>query len=324
MQPTQRLSGVFSPVITPFAKDLVPDARNLARHCHWLSRQDVGLALFGTNSEGNSMSVGEKMRLLDALIDADVPAARMMPGTGCCALTDTVELTAHAVRHGAGGVLMLPPFYYKGVSDDGLYASYSEVIERVGDRRLRIYLYHIPQVSQVPIGLGLIERLLDAYPEVIAGVKDSSGEWSNTHAMLERFQPRGFDVFCGSESFLLATLRGGGAGCITATGNVNPFPIARLHRTWQQSDAEAQQQALDEVRSVFQRFPMIPALKAAVAHFSGDDGYANVRPPLVPLTAAQRGQLIAELDAIGFSMPGLAGETPAEPSVEATRRRTAA
>ncbi len=305
MKSSPGLRGVFSPVITPFAADLSPDASRLARHCRWLISQDVGLAVFGTNSEANSMSVPEKMTLLDALVESGVPGDRMMPGTGCCALTDTVELTRHAVRHGAGGVLMLPPFYYKGVSDDGLFASYAEVIERVADDRLRIYLYHIPQVSQVPISLSLIERLLKAYPGVIAGVKDSSGDWANTKAMLERFQPQSFDVFAGSESFLLANMRGGGAGCITATGNVNPGAISQLYRTWQQPDADAQQKALDTVRNTFQKFPMIPALKAAVAHFAGDAGYATVRPPLVKLNPQQNSELLAALQALDFSMQGL-------------------
>lgn len=305
MNTATRLRGVFSPVITPFAADLSPDAAKLVRHCKWLVSQDVGLAAFGTNSEANSMSVPEKMKLLDALVEADIPGNRMMPGTGCCALSDSVELTRHAVRHGAGGVLMLPPFYYKGVSDDGLFASYAEVIERVADDRLRIYLYHIPQVSQVPITLSLIERLLKAYPGTIAGIKDSSGDWDNIKAMLERFQPQGFDVFAGSESFLLATLRGGGAGCITATGNVTPGAISALYRTWQQADADAQQKALDTVRSTFAKFPMIPALKAAVAHFSGEAGYAAVRPPLVKLNQQQTGELLAALQALDFAMPGL-------------------
>ena len=234
-----------------------------------------------------------------------MPGARMMPGTGCCALTDSVELTRAAVTRGAGGVLMLPPFYYKGVSDDGLFASYSEVIQRVADDRLRIYLYHIPQVSNVPISLDLIERLLKAYPGTIAGIKDSSGNWDNTKAMLERFQPQGFDVFAGSESFLLANMRGGGAGCITATGNVNPGPIVQLFKTWQQADADDQQKALDAVRNTFAKFPMIPALKAAVAHWAEDEGFATVRPPLVKLTAQQNGELLAALKALNFSMPGL-------------------
>ena len=150
VNPTQSLRGVLSPVVTPFTSDLRPDAARLARHCRWLLASDVGLAVFGTNSEGNSLTVAEKLALLDALVEAGIPAARMMPGTGTCALPDTVELTRRAVAHGCGGVLMLPPFYYKDVSDDGLFASYAEVIERVGDARLRVYLYHIPQVSRVP------------------------------------------------------------------------------------------------------------------------------------------------------------------------------
>jgi 4-hydroxy-tetrahydrodipicolinate synthase len=192
------------------------------------------------------------------------------------------------------------------VSDDGLFASYAEVIERVGDERLRIYLYHIPPVSQVPISLALIERLLARYPGVIAGVKDSSGDWNNTRAMLEQFQPRGFDVFAGSETFLLATLRLGGVGCISATANVNPRAIAMLARDSQRQDADARQAALDRVRQAFHAFPMIPALKAAIAHFSGDDGWTVVRPPLVALTAAQRRQLVEALLPIPFAMPGLA------------------
>lgn len=302
-----RHRGVLSPVVTPFDRDLRPDGERLARHCRWLLDNDVGLAVFGTNSEANSMSVAEKLDLLDQLVAAGIPPARMMPGTGCCALTDSVEMTRHAARLGCGGVLMLPPFYYKGVSDDGLFRSYAEIIERVGDERLRVYLYHIPPVSQVPISLGLIERLLKAYPGTIAGIKDSSGDWSNTQAMLERFQPQGFDVFAGSETFLLATLRGGGAGCISATANVNPGAIARLASTWQQADADQQQAALDAVRKVFQSMPMIPALKAAVAHYSGDPSWGMVRPPLVPLTDAQVATLLSALEPTGFSMPGLRG-----------------
>ena len=297
--------GVLAPVVTPFDRDLRPDAARLAAHCRWLVERDVGLAIFGTNSEANSLSTGEKLHLMDAVVHAGLPPARMMPGTGCCALPDTVELTRRAVAHGCAGVLMLPPFYYKGVSDDGLFASYAEVIERVADPRLRIYLYHIPPVSQVPITLALIERLLDRYPGTIAGIKDSSGDWANTSAMLERFQPRGFDVFAGSETFLLATLRAGGAGCISATANVNPAAIARLAQSWRGPDADAQQGALDRVRQTFQRFPMIPALKAAVAQFADDPSWATVRPPLVALPDEQRRALADALNSIGFDMPGL-------------------
>jgi 4-hydroxy-tetrahydrodipicolinate synthase len=304
-----RVRGVLSPVVTPFDAALRPDAPRFVRHCRWLLDQGVGLAVFGTNSEANSLSVAEKIALLQSLVDAGLPPERMMPGTGCCAFPDSVELTRAAVRLGCAGVLMLPPFYYKSVPDEGLYRSYAKIIEGVGDSRLRIYLYHIPPVSQVPISLTLIERLLRDYPGTIAGIKDSSGDWNNTRAMLERFQPQGFDVFAGSETFLLATLRGGGAGCITATGNVNPAPIARLARewgAWEIPEADRQQAALDAVRAAFQQFPMIPALKGAIAHYGSDPGWVTVRPPLVELDDAQRRTLTQTLDNMRFSMPGLA------------------
>ena len=306
MTQAKRARGVLSPVVTPYTKDLAPDGDRLARHCRWLLDNDVGLAVFGTNSEANSLSVAEKRGLLDELGAAGLPADRMMPGTGCCSISDSVELTRHAVSMGCSGVLMLPPFYYKGVSDEGLFRNYAEVIERVGDDRLRIYVYHIPPVAQVPITLTLIERLLKVYPGTIAGVKDSSGDWANTKAMLDQFQPEGFDVFAGSETFLLATLRAGGAGCISATANVNPGPIARLAATWKQDDADQQQAALDTIRGVFQDYVMIPALKAAIAHYADDEPWVALRPPLVELDTGQRAELAKKLQTAGFDMPGLA------------------
>ena len=216
----QRLKGVFSPVLTPFNADYTPDADRFVKHCRWLTSQDVGLAIFGTNSEANSLGTAEKRRLMEHLLGAGIPAARMMPGTGTCALPETIELTRAAVGAGCGGVLMLPPFYYKGVSDEGLYRAFATVIDAVADDRLRVYLYHIPPVAQVPITRGLVERLLRKYPKAIAGMKDSSGDWSNTSAMISEFGAQGFDVFCGSENFLLQTMRAGGAGCITATDGI--------------------------------------------------------------------------------------------------------
>jgi len=305
MNDTQRITGVLSPVVTPFKADLSPDPERFVRQCRWLLSQNVGLAVFGTNSEANSLSVEEKIELLDRLVGAGVDPARMMPGTGCCAVTDSVRLTAHAVKLGCGGVLMLPPFYYKGVSDEGLFRNFAEIIERVGEARLRVYLYHIPPVAQVPITLGLVERLLKAYPAQVAGMKDSGGDWKNTQAFLDAFAKGGFDVFPGAETFLLQGMRNGGAGCISATANTNPGPIARLFETWQAADADTQQARLDEIRTTFAKYPMIPALKAAIAHYGGDAAWAKVRPPLVELTPEQNRGLIADLDARGFTMPGL-------------------
>jgi 4-hydroxy-tetrahydrodipicolinate synthase len=301
-----RIEGVLAPVITPFRKDLSPDVDRFVRHCKWLLRSGCsGLAVFGTNSEANSMSVEEKLELLDALVSGGVPAAVLMPGTGHCALSDSVKMTREAVRRGCGGVLMLPPFYYKGVSDEGLFRNFAEVIERVGDERLRLYLYHIPPVSNVPITLELIERLLGRYHGTVAGVKDSSGEWPNTKAMLDRFKERAFDVFAGSEAFLLDNMRAGGKGCITATGNVNPGAIDNVYRNWRGPDADKLQAGISATRKIVQQVPMIPALKAIVAHFAGDAEWRRTRPPLVELTAEQEKQLIPELKAAGFAMPGL-------------------
>ena len=301
--PTRRIAGLLSPVVTPFKADLTVDADRLVRHCRWLVSQNCGLAVFGTNSEANSLSVEERLSLLDALIEAGIDPRVMMPGTGCCAITDSVKLTAHAVKRGCAGVLMLPPFYYKGVSDEGLFRNFAEIIERVGDARLRVYLYHIPPVSQVPITLGLIERLLKAYPGTVAGLKDSSGDWSNTEAVLKAFSEV-FDVFAGSESFLLANMRNGGKGCISATANINPAAIHGLYAHWQDADADQRQATLNDLRFAMQKFPMIPALKHTVARFAGEAAWQTVRPPLAPLTREQGEALDRELDKRGFTMPG--------------------
>jgi len=304
----KRIEGVLSPVITPFRKDYAPDAERFVHHCRWLLKSGcAGLAVFGTNSEANSLSVSEKRKLLETLAANGVAPATLMPGTGHCALSDSIEMTRAAVELGCAGVLMLPPFYYKGVSDEGLYRNFAEIIERVGDERLQLYLYHIPPVSQVPITLGLIERLLSKYPGIVAGVKDSSGDWSNTKAMLDHFAKAGFDVFAGSESFLLDNMRNGGKGCITATGNINPGPIANVYRNWRSADADKLQAGITATRKIVQKQPMIPALKSAVAHFGNDPQWKTCRPPLVELTVAQEEELIRDLKAAGFTMPGLAG-----------------
>ncbi|MFZ0915415.1 MAG: dihydrodipicolinate synthase family protein [Candidatus Udaeobacter sp.] len=318
---SQRIRGVLAPVVTPFKADLSPDRERFIRHCQWLLSQNCGLAVFGTNSEANSMSAKERMKLLDALVAAGIDTSRMMPGTGCCSVTETVQLTAHAVKHGCAGVLMLPPFYYKAVSEEGLYGYFSEVVQRVGDARLKIYLYHIPPVAIVGLTPKLVERLVKAYPNAIAGMKDSSGDWNNTKIFLDAFAEtarpapparaaRTFDVFVGSESFLLANMRNGGVGTISATANVNPAAIHKLYREWNTADdannADQQQSKLNVVRDVFssRKFPsVIAALKQAIAIYGNDPEWARLRPPLVELTTEQAKLLATELKRIGFAMP---------------------
>ncbi len=277
------MQGVLAPVLTPFDRDLNPDPARFARFCKSLLEEGCSaLAPFGTTSEANSLSVDERERLLDALLEAGIPPEKLVPGTGCAAVTDTARLTRKAARAGCAGVLMLPPFYYKNLTAEGLYRSFAQAIDRAGDSRVRVYLYHIPQVSQVAIPLRVIERLLEAYRGVVVGIKDSSGDFANTRAMLRAFP--GFEVFVGSEKFLLANLREGGAGCITATANVNAPAIARAFR----ERTEERQREIDRVRERFDKLPLIAALKETLALRTGDDSWRAVRPPLVELSPEER------------------------------------
>jgi len=301
---TARLKGVLAPVLTPFNAGLEPDVGRFIAHCRWLVENRAALAIFGTNSEAASLSVAERLALTDALLEAGIPAAKLMPGTGACSLSDAVTLTRHAVQNGAAGVLMVPPFYYKNVSDDGVFAYYSEVIERVGDERLAIYLYHIPQFTHVPITLGLIERLLKRYPKAVAGAKDSSGDWNNSKAMIDMFSRGGFDVFPASESLLSKALAIGGAGCISATVNMNPAGIHAVYTNWNNAQGALLQAYADVVRSLFQALPMIPAMKRVVSEFARAPDWRAVRPPLTALDEGTASTLLDSLRAVQFDMPG--------------------
>lgn len=299
------LSAVLSPVLTPFNIDGSPNAKKLLRQCQWLESNGVGQAIFGTNSEANSISASQKINVLYELITGGLNPKNMMPGTGACSIDDAASMTIAAVKVGCAGVLMLPPFYYKDVADDGLFAYVSSIIEKVGSTALKIYVYNIPPITKVGFSLPLLERLVAAYPNTVVGIKDSSGDWAYTESVIKTLAPSGFRVYAGSESFLLKTMQAGGVGCISATTNVNPAAIAALASDWQSADAVARQTALDQVRMVFQKRPMIAAMKAAVAHYSGDPQWAQLRPPLVKLSAAEHALMLQELNAIRFSMPGL-------------------
>jgi 4-hydroxy-tetrahydrodipicolinate synthase len=293
--------GILVPVLTPFRTDLSPDADAFVTHCRWLLNKGAdGLAVFGTTSEANSIGLEERMALLENLIDSGISPSVLMPGTGTSALTDTVRLTEHAVEHGCAGVLMLPPFYYKAIDDDGLFASYSEVIQRVGSAALQIYLYHIPPISQIHLSPKLIGRLLNTYEDTIVGLKDSSGDWSNTETILREYPT--LATFCGSEVFLLETLRRGGAGSITATANVNVAAIRKIFERWQEGDANKLQKEINSVRKVFEEYPLIPSLKAVTAKFYGSSDWCKVRPPLRDLGVTDTEELIKSLTNLGFKM----------------------
>jgi len=299
------LPAVLSPVLTPFTANGDVDYQRLLKHCQWLAANGVGHALFGTNSEANSMSVRQKMDALTKLIEGGLDPSHIMPGTGATAIDAAVSMTNHALAHHCAAVLMIPPFYYKDITDDGLFAYFSEVIQKVGNSALQIYFYNIPPVTKITLSLSLLDRLVRAYPKTIVGMKDSSGDWSYTESVIKLLAPHGFRVYAGNEAFLLRTMKAGGAGCISATVNMNPKAIAKLAAHWEDADAAEQQIGLDRVRSVFDKHQMITGMKTALAFFSKDPDWLRVRPPLMQLSGDQQGQLMGELKAINFDMPGL-------------------
>jgi 4-hydroxy-tetrahydrodipicolinate synthase len=307
MQPLNldRLAGVFAAVLTPFDEAGEPDPGLLALHCRWLLAHGCdGLSINGTTGEANSLSVDERIALLERLASDGIPAQVLLPGTGCCAIPDTVRLTERAVQLGAAGVLMLPPFYYKNVTEEGLFAAYADVIERVGDGRLRVYLYHFPQMTGVPITADLVERLRRRYPETIAGMKDSSGVLANMTEMAMRFPD--LDVFSGSDELLLPLLRAGGAGSISGVANLAAPLCARVYAAWRQGDqvaADAAQERLTSVRKEFLPYPLSAALKAVLAVYTGQESWRCVRPPLSPLPTEPTEAIAAALDRLGFAPP---------------------
>jgi len=297
------IHGVWSPVLVPVREDFSIDSERFLGHARWLLDQGChGLALFGTTSEANSFSLEERMGLLETALEAGIEASKLMVGTGCCALTDSVRLTRHAADHGCKKVLMLPPFYYKGVSDAGLYRSYATVIDRVADDDLRVLFYHFPKLSGVPITAGLIERLLADYPGTIAGLKDSSGDWSNTADLIERFPE--MSIFPGSERFLLEGLEHGGAGCITATANVNAAGARGVWDAWAENadDTQARNEHMVAVRTAIEAYPVIPAQKYLLARNRQDPAWRRVRPPLLDLEDADGAKLTASLKTLDFAL----------------------
>jgi 4-hydroxy-tetrahydrodipicolinate synthase len=286
----------------PLDGDLNPDVERYIDHCRWsLDEGCHGLVMFGTTGEANSFSVAERIRLLDAAIDAGLPAERMMVGTGCSALPDTVQLTRHAIDRDALGILMLPPFYYKGASDQALADSYDRVIAGVGTADFKLVLYHIPQVSGVPITTGLVDLIREQHPTTLAGIKDSTGDWDHSRMLIERYPD--LQVFPGAENLVAAGLEVGGAGCISAGCNVNARAIRALYdEALAGHDVTARHAEVDTIRKILQRYALIPAMKQMIADARGEPGWARLRPPLMPLSDADAKALAADLRALDLTL----------------------
>ena len=297
------MKGVYAAVTTPLHEDLSPDHARMVNHCRWLLANGCdGLGILGTTGESTSFSVAERKAILEGLASAGIPPEKCMPGTGAASFADSVELTCHALDMGTGGVLILPPFYFKGVTDDGVFAAYAEIIERVGDPGLRIYLYNFPQMSGVPISLDVIARLIEQYPGTVVGVKDSSGDVDNMLAMVERFP--GFAVFPGSEYSFLKVLRAGGAGCITAVSNISAPVAQKVYSSWFESQSVNEQanETLLTLRKIISAYPLSAGIKAILARHYDDEGWRRVRPTLTPLGDTDRAALFKALDDSGYTL----------------------
>ncbi len=289
--------GVYAAILTPFDARYEVDAPLLIDHAKWLLASGCdGLSMLGSTGEGNSMSTRQRIALLETLVKAGLPVARFIPGTGAASLGDVIELTRRAVQLGCGGALVLPPFYYKNPSEDGLFAAFARLIDGVADARLRLYLYHIPQFTGVPVPHAVVERLIDAYPGIVAGLKDSFGDWSYAETLLQRLP--GFAVYPGSEIFLSRVKKAGGAGCISGTVNFTAPLAAQVFAATSDGEAERLQQRLDGVRKVIESRPLVPALKAIRAEISGQAGWERVLPPFVAMTGTARADLFKALDGV--------------------------
>lgn len=289
---TDTISGLWPPLATPFQADGSVDHARLVAHGKWLLAEgSSGLAPLGTTSEANSLTLAERMALVDALIAGGIAPGQLIPGNGACAVEDVVTFTRHVSRAGVRAVLMLPPFYYKGVPDEGIYAFFGQVIERLGADVPKFLLYHFPAMAGVGFSHELVGRLAEAYPEIIVGAKDSTGDKPHTLSLIENFPD--LAIFPGTETFLAEAVERGAAGCISLSANINPAGVAALQGAAGRPDAEALQATANAIRATVAGPTQISAMKAVLAALKGDDAWRATRPPLVPLDDKARKALLA-------------------------------
>jgi 4-hydroxy-tetrahydrodipicolinate synthase len=298
--------GVNAAVLTAMRADLSIDLDRMAAHSSWLLANGCnGLGVLGTTGEANSVGTDERMEVLDGLIARAIPAGAMMPGTGTPSITDTVRLTRHAEAAGCRGALLLPPFFYKNPSDDGLFAYFSEVIQRVGGD-IKIYLYHFPAQSAVPFGIDLIGRLLRAYPGKVRGIKDSSGDLANTKSYADHYAADGFEVYCGDDGALHSMMNANGAGCITAAANVGSAVSQIVYSNWNNPTGAEAQITLSAIRKAVTSAPLIPGLKSLIARHTDNPAWLHMRPPHIRLTPAAETTLFTTFDTVGLSLKAAA------------------
>ena len=287
------LSGVIAAVATPVSEDGTPDLKRAIKLARFLLDNGCdGLNVLGTTGEATSFSLDERKSVMDAYKANGLPLERLMVGTGAAASSDAVALTRHAADLGFGGALVLPPFYYKGVPDDGLVAYIDTLVKATAQKPIPIYLYHYPAMSGVPWHVALIKRLLESHPARIVGLKDSSGDMA--YARSAAALSKEFAVFPSTEAALIEAKGGAFAGCISATANLNPDLCARA---WRDGDTVALDAAV-AIRKLFEGKPLVSGVKALLSHIHGDPALARMKPPLAPFSAADRAAVFAGHDAV--------------------------
>jgi 4-hydroxy-tetrahydrodipicolinate synthase len=300
MNPATKLPihGVFCASATPVLQDGAPDHAAFAAHAKALIEEGCdGIALLGTTGEANSFSLGQRQALLENLIASGIDPQRLLPGTSQTNVPDTVTLMRHAVDARVKATVVLPPFYYKGVSDEGLFRFYAEAIESVGSSDLRIVLYHIPPIAQIGLSIELVGRLIEAFPGVIVGIKDSSGKLESMQAFASAFD--NFSVLAGADPLMLPLLRSGGAGCITSSSNLIGKHLRVVFDNFfdpaQSEKVDAAQARINAWRDLSNAYVQLPTVKAMLAKRRNHEGWTRVRPPLVELQQAELEKIWAEM-----------------------------
>jgi 4-hydroxy-tetrahydrodipicolinate synthase len=289
---TDRLHGVYSAALTPFNADLTIDHSRLTAHCHWLLEQGCdGVCLFGTTGEGTDCSGAAREQALGMLLESGFAAERIVLGTATSALDEAVQTARAALTQGVDDLLVLPPFFFKELNDAGLFRFYAELIERVGDRRMNIYLYHIPGLSGVSFSFDLLEQLQRSFPDVVVGIKDSSADWSYTSELLRRLPQ--LTVVVGAEHHLPRALANGGSGTICGMANVIPQMMRRLYDSANQDSSMDLLRRIEALQQLVLSYPFIAALKFLLAELIDDRDWYRVMPPLAELEASEREALLA-------------------------------
>jgi 4-hydroxy-tetrahydrodipicolinate synthase len=290
---TSKLQGVIAAIATAVDETGAPDcARSTALARYLLANGCDGLNVLGTTGEATSFSLEERKRVMTAYRDTVLPMDRLMVGTGAASVADAVALTRHAAELGFAGALVLPPFYYKGVPDDGLVAYVDTIVQATAERPIPIYLYHFPQQSGLPWHVGLVGRLLGSFGQRIVGLKDSSGDMAYARAVAALAPD--FKVFPSTEAALPEARTGRFAGCISATANLNADLCGRA---WKSGDTAALEAAVT-IRKLFDGKQLVSGVKATLAHIHGDPAWTRVKPPLAPYTAADRAAASAGYDGV--------------------------